>query len=200
MNRILIALALCTLLAGCITPPSGSHITTHYYRLRYVPQHDVTDNVEPLNKSVLVKVDLPKLLDDDRMVYLRGSYEIGYKEGHRWAEDLDQQLAEVFEQGLRPYFASVRALPLRQGDKPDYRLLIDVNTAWVNEDGEVVLAADWECRDSQKNVMAVGNQRITLTGWKSGDFGNFAQKLSQAASTMAKNIGQKISGLDQSTN
>lgn len=199
-NKTLLALALCTLMVGCITPPSGSSANTQYYRLRYIQQQNVTDNQQPQETSVLVKVLLPEVLDSQRMVYFKNDYEVAYKETQRWAEPLNIQLSSVLADGLSPYFTSVKALPIRVGEKPDYRLVVKISEAWINENEDVVLGASWEYLDSQKNLLAAGEQKITQTGWKRGDFGNFAQKLSVAASAMAKNIGQNISGLDQTAN
>jgi ABC-type uncharacterized transport system auxiliary subunit len=100
--------------AGCTTARAP-----HYYRLSLAPMA-ASSNPSPFPVSILVgRLNAPRILRDDRVVYGMSDVELGVDEYHRWIEAPTEMVEELLAQKLRrsgQYKAVQRVSSTARGD------------------------------------------------------------------------------------
>ena len=186
-------------LVGCFTPPGGSSAPVNFYRLDYAPagSEDGPVGVKNTNK-ILVKVSSSPLLKGPRMLQVSGDYEVNYAEGRRWAEPINAAFTRIIVMGLREDFATVEGVPVPNHFRPDYRISVTVDKLWGTSKGEIVMGVRWQIADARDNVLAESQKEIRKGGWRTGDYRQFAERVSGLMPDLVEAIKASLSSLDQS--
>ncbi|MGE6106825.1 PqiC family protein [Aeromonas sobria] len=136
MKRLITALALTGLLAGCSSAPA-----LHYYSLDADGSAQAAPISRPQHQLVLHPVILSDELDASKLVYQMEGKELYFTEYQRWAGSLDGQLNQLTQNGLSARLPGwvVRQDGARQGPV----LTIRVQRFQGRFDGRAVLSGRW---------------------------------------------------------
>lgn len=143
-------LGVSTILSGC----ASEAIT--YHTLRALP----ADNsmVSPSNNDqpiiALRNLSLPGYLDDQDIVYLKGSSQVVHIEGQQWAEPLSENLRNVFVERLKDITANPRILayPLANNIRPERIIDVQINDfAASKDDHKLLIRSNWQITQPGKN-------------------------------------------------
>lgn len=190
------------LLAGCFTPPMGTSAPSHYYRLdlsqtAQQASQSVVTAPTPSPTKLLVKVQLSEAIRGPRMVLAKSDYEISYLETHRWAEPLERAIGRVLVKELRPYYTAVDGIPLQAaGYSPTLRAEVLIEKLWGTGRGEIILESRWTISNDRDIPLVSGQKTFRQKGWSTGDYREFAEKVSRLIPELAKAINESISALD----
>jgi len=193
LRFILPLLAVLLALAGCL-PAGGPSAPTHFYRLEYASEPvKVTENEKTKDPSkVLVKVSANSALKGVRMAVAESAYELTYQEFERWAEPLSQSVQRLLVEGLRGSFAMVEGVPVLSGYDADYDVSVTLEKLWGTRRGEVVLAASWIVTDHTGHIVVTGRQEFRRGGWRTGDYRQFAERVSNTIPLLVQSIRESI--------
>lgn len=148
--KILSATALIALLlTGCSSGPA-----TAYHALR-APSGLGSSQVVAENQPVIAlrNLTLPGYLSDQDIVYLKGSNQIIYAQGQKWAEPLSENLRQVMVSELRNITdnPAILAYPLGSNIRP--KQIIDVQISDFvaqKERGILQLRSTWQTTDTSR--------------------------------------------------
>lgn len=136
---LLLVPACLILLTGCLSP--GSSPATTYYQLRPMdPAPEPIDTFEGI--MVVGPVELSPYLNNPRLVIRPTPHRVEYLEFHRWAEPLEQNLANVIAGDLSELLQSdlTYAYTPRVGIRDDvHSIRMRVHGFEVNENGQATL-------------------------------------------------------------
>lgn len=90
-------------------------------------------------------VSVPAYLDRPNIVFQQGPHEIAVAESHRWAGDLEDNIATVLAANLgrRLGTGNVRTYPWNDDDTMRYQITIEVRHFHANASGDAILQASW---------------------------------------------------------
>lgn len=163
----LLAVPLLLLTSGCFTPGASPDVT--FYQLRPSP-------VQPKPMAtfddilVIGPIELSPYINNSRLVYRPTTHQVAYRELHRWAEPLEQNLANILAQDISAYLDSQTTIAytprvaLREGM---HSLRIRIHRFDIDEDGKAVVeisAVHLEGTEAVRNPIL----RLNLTGRPEG--------------------------------
>jgi uncharacterized lipoprotein YmbA len=199
---MLLAMLAVNLLSGCsVLKPKED--ATRFFVLRSPdsgrPVAESAGRVRRL-KVGLLGVEVPQYLKTGTMAVRRGETEIAYPEFSRWAEPLDQAIARVVKDvlGTAPNVESV-TLGSRGGNGTDCDIALRVLACeGVRESAGaagISFKVAWEVRSGE-------SRRVTQRGvfvaapaeWNGTDYGQLAERLSEAARQLGSGLQAQIPG------
>ncbi|MBV7434289.1 PqiC family protein [Cardiobacteriaceae bacterium TAE3-ERU3] len=143
-------LGVSAILSGCASE------TITYHTLRALP----SDNsmVLPSNSEqpiiALRNLSLPGYLDDQDIVYLKGSSQVVHVEGQQWAEPLSENLRNIFVERLKNITANPRilAFPLANNIRPERIIDVQINDFVASrDDNKLLIRSNWQITQPGKN-------------------------------------------------
>lgn len=188
MKRIAVA-ATVLLLAGC-----GSPRTDFYTLTPVAPPHDASADAPGCAGPPLIvqRVLIPGILDRQSIVSSTGSGRLGISNQDRWAAPLDQIIQRVLAEDLRDRLPPGRVLA--PGDPPPASgaIGLDVNILrfMPDDDGSVVLRADWTLLDTKGAPMLTRSERIAAASH--GDAGSAVLAMSHDTGELADKIAAAL--------
>lgn len=142
-KNYLFTIALTTLLLGaCASAPIEHHTIRPLADGHTVP---TSSREQPI--IALRNLNLPGYMDEQEIVYLKGSSQIVTAQGHRWAEPLSENLRDVIVEQLQLITANPRVLayPLANNIRPERIIDIQINDFAANQsDNTLLLRANWQ--------------------------------------------------------
>jgi uncharacterized protein len=146
-------------------------------------------------KVGLMAVELPSYLRGKSIIVRTGTNEIYFADFDRWAEPLDQGISRVLKESLSSAqnVESV-AINSRGGDALDYEVSTRVVSCegfrGVNGNSSTHFAVVWEIRSTATNSMPPMQGVFTADAgvWDGKDYGQLAQRLSEAVVALSKAI------------
>ena len=127
------------LLSGCLSP--GSTPKTTFYQLR--SSNPAPEAIITMDEDMIVgPIELSPYLDTPKLVFRPTRQQVAYRELHRWAEPLEQNLANVMASDLSSLLNSKRTyaysprVGLREGV---FSIRMRVHRFEINEEGKAVM-------------------------------------------------------------
>lgn len=133
--RLLTALAMAALLAGCASSPAP-----HYYSLDLAALPSATTRTVPA--VLIAPASLPDALDRPQMISRHG-YEVRISDQHRWAEPLRRSIPRVLANEIGGLLNSARVVAGTELPDADYRVRIDVQRLDVLSGSSVEIDILW---------------------------------------------------------
>lgn len=134
-------LAVLLIPTGCLRPGKSPNVSFYQLRSASPAPGPVGEFAEVL---MVGPVELSPYLNTPRMVTRPSSHQVGYRDLHRWAEPLDQNIANVMAQDLSALLTSKRIyaysprIPLQNNH---HSIRIRIHTFEVDESGQASLDA-----------------------------------------------------------
>ena len=144
-----LSIIIASILSGC----ASETITYHTLRSQSV----ANSMVAPSNNQPIValrNLNLPGYLNDQDIVYLKGSSEVVHVTGQQWAEPLSENLRNVIIEQLKSITANPRILayPLANNIRPEKIIDIQINDFAARQDtNTLVIRANWQITEPGKN-------------------------------------------------
>ena len=139
--RLLTSLALpCLLLtSGCLSPGSSPEVT--FYQLR--PSTAAPEAIATFEEPLIVgPIELSPYINNARLVYRPTMHQVAYRELHRWAEPIEQNLANVIASDISDLLngQKVFAYSPRVGIQNEaHSLRMRIHRFEIDKDGNAVL-------------------------------------------------------------
>ena len=139
--RILTCLALPFLLltSGCLSPGSSPQVT--FYQLR--PSATEPEAIMMFEEPLIVgPIELSPYINNSRLVYRPTTHQVAYRELHRWAEPLEQNMANAISNDISSLLNSQKtfAYSPRVGIQNDiHSLRMRIHRFEIDEGGRAVL-------------------------------------------------------------
>jgi uncharacterized lipoprotein YmbA len=181
------------ILAGC-----GSSPPVHYYALETM---DTRLAVDAEGSPILAAgaFRMPEYLNRSQMVMQGPGAEIIVDDFNRWAEPLDDSIHRVLASNLDVLLESVVVVgyPSSAVLDIDYRLTGRFERFNANQDGLVVLDAQWGIADST-GAMRLSPRRVRFESQatKPNDPGSIAQAMSDVLAQFCRDIAGEIDSIE----
>ena len=166
---------------------------THFYLLRAMDSSTNSAMLETKKSGVslgLGPISFPKYLDRPHIVTRISSHEINLAEFHKWAEPLEENVANVLDENLSILLSTDRIVqyPWKRLNLPDYKLSLDVIQLDGKKHQEAVLKVRWTL---------VGNKGKIILQKKTSQFSEILrgpeyEDLVEAMSRMLASFSQEI--------
>ena len=172
---------------------------TKFYLLSSLTKQDVPAQSKVGTSELTLgigPINLPKYLDRPQIVTRASRNALTLAEFHKWAEQLEDNLAHVIAENLSILLGTDRVefFPWRLQRSIDYQLILDVIQFDRNEDGEAVLLSRWSLIDEKGRPLIKGKKsRVTAT-----PNGQDYESLVQALSATLADLSREIAGVIQS--
>ncbi|MBB5349992.1 hypothetical protein HNR46_000213 [Haloferula luteola] len=91
-------------------------------------------------------VTIPAYLDRDNLVFQQQGNSLAVAEAHRWAGELDENIAQVLATNLgrRKHSGNIRSYPWVDDHGLSYQIVVDIRQLHGNDEGDAVLDAVWQ--------------------------------------------------------
>jgi len=179
---------------GCVnTQP------THFYLLQAMDSSTNSVMVETKKSGVslgLGPISFPKYLDRPHIVTRISSHEIDLAEFHKWAEPLEDNVANVLDENLSALLSTDRIVPYpwKRSNPPDYQLSLDVIQLDGQKNQEAVLKVRWtlvaddgkrllQKKTSQFSEILRGSEYEDLVEAMSRMLASFSQEIADVINT-----------------
>jgi hypothetical protein len=172
---------------------------THFYLLRAMDSSTNSVMVETKKSGVslgLGPISFPKYLDRPHIVTRISSHEIDLAEFHKWAEPLEDNVANVLDENLSALLSTDRIVPYpwKRSNPPDYQLSLDVIQLDGQKNQEAVLKVRWtlvaddgkrllQKKTSQFSEILRGSEYEDLVEAMSRMLASFSQEIADAINT-----------------
>jgi len=184
------------ILAGCGTSPP-----VHYYALESMDKRLAAD-AEGSPILAAGPFRMPEYLNRSQMVMRGSGAEIIVDDFNRWAEPLDDSIHRVLASNLDVLLESVVvvAYPSSAVLDIDYRLIGRFDRFNADQDGLVVLDAQWGVADS-KGVVRLSPRRVRFESQatRPNDPGSIAQAMSDVLAQFCRVIASDTESLELDT-
>jgi uncharacterized lipoprotein YmbA len=133
-------------------------------------------------------VSLASYLDRANLVYQEGGNRMSVAESHRWAGDLEENIARVTATNLgrRLGTGNVRTYPWGSDSELRYQVSLDIRQLHGNADGDAVLEAAWR-------VYSLPDRRMIVSKSWSGTEPLKADGYDEMAAAQSRLLGQLAS-------
>lgn len=186
LKRALLCIGLC--LGACASEPD------HFYTLNILPKEAAAARTLPLIHVVL-KVDLPALVDRPEMVVNASDNSVKILDHQRWAPPLSDQLLQTLARDLERRRSDVlvadRAFDQKDNDPVTIR--VEIVSLSVDSVGNVLLEAHWRIVDTKAAVDDIGSDVFNSQVKRSG-FDGIAMGYSEVMSALAGKLSTQIRG------
>ncbi len=169
---------------------------THFYLLRAMDSSTNSVMVETKKSGVslgLGPISFPKYLDRPHIVTRISSHEIDLAEFHKWAEPLEDNVANVLDENLSALLSTDRIVqyPWKRSNLPDYQLSLDVIQLDGQKNQEAMLKVRWtlvaddgkrllQKKTSQFSEILRGSEYEDLVEAMSRMLASFSQEIADA--------------------
>ena len=179
---------------GCVnTQP------THFYLLRAMDSSTNSVMLETKKSGLslgLGPISFPKYLDRPHIVTRISSHEIDLAEFHKWAEPLEDNVANVLDENLSALLSTDRIVqyPWKRSNLPDYQLSLVVIQLDGQKNQEAMLKVRWtlvaddgqrllQKKTSQFSEILRGSKYEDLVEAMSRMLASFSQEIADAINT-----------------
>jgi uncharacterized lipoprotein YmbA len=178
-----------------------------FYLLRPLAGGDVgqfSEAVRSDKRAVAIgieSVELAAYLNRPEIATRRGRYEVHFADFDRWAEPLDENIAQVLADNLstllRPQ--NIHVFHGATSAQLDYRVSVYV-VRFDNEPGEeALLRAQWTLWDSDKRNMLVAREEEYREPLRKQDYESIAAADSRLLANLSRDIAEAVRHLPKST-
>ncbi len=145
------------LLIGCFLPESN-HVEPDYYLLSALPSDSNLSSFANDHSFYLREVEIPKYLQDSRMIMRSGTSSIRFRESKRWGEPLEDGIGRVLSLNLAAELncSSYSYFPHRRKDDPKWDLSVSFSSFEIVGE-EVLVAGAWSARHDAKEAVLQSN-------------------------------------------
>jgi len=135
VSQAAVNLSLCLLLACCASKPKSFYALT-------------SDGPAPATGGVglgIGPVSVASYLAHSNLVFQESDHQFTLAESHRWAGDLDDNIAHVLsvDLGRRLQTGNIRTYPWGDDTGLRYQIAVDIRQFHANSQGDAVLDATW---------------------------------------------------------
>lgn len=195
-------IAALVVLAGCSVFKAQSDATRYY--LLSAPETVAADaNAAIAAKPAigLRRIELPAYLRTAAIALRSGGTELRYATDARWAEPLEQSVAQVLASALQYRVAAgpVTVYPAPYAARPVYEVAVKVLACEGVDDSagrQVRFVAWWEIRETKASPdaapLASGAFTAPAQEWAAGDYADLTAKLGEAVSALGIEIGRAL--------
>lgn len=187
------------LASGCNLPlPQAQPDATRYYLLNSTDLRLEAEAATAAKRWVvgIRAVDVPAYLHGKSIAIRSRANEILFPEFVRWGEPLDQGIARVLAENLRPLkkVARVSTPPFRSDEQRDFEIVTNVTACEGTADGEVRFAATWRilAPGGSAGTIAEGSYAAAGLRWDGRDHGQLAARLSEALAELSREIAAAL--------
>ncbi len=143
------------LIGSLLTPscilPEANHVEPDFYLLTLpdYEQNKTDRGSSPASTFYLREIELPKYLQDNRLVFRPSMESVEFREYKRWGEPLEDGISRVLGNNLAQRLGtlSYSVFPNRRKNGPQFEIAISVLSFEKSSDGKAVLDALIEIRD-----------------------------------------------------
>ncbi len=189
-------------LAGCSMFKAQPDATRYY--LLSAPETvaaDATAAIAAKPPIGLRRIELPAYLRTAAIALRSGGTEMRYATDARWAEPLEQSIAQTLASALQYRVAAgpVVVYPAPYAAKPFYEVKVRVQACEGTEGAvgrQVRFVAQWEIRVTKDNPdlapLATGVFTAPVQEWTEGDYADLTAKLGEAVAALGGEIGRAL--------
>lgn len=187
--RLILPLALATLLNGCgTTPPSN------YYLLGADTATQARVAMERVIGVGLGPIEFPAYLDRNEIVISSGDHRLRTTEYQRWAEPLESGFARILAQNLTADLpdADVHNYPWRPDAPIDVQVHLKVLRFDADDRNRARLSVRWELIDRHSEIRYPPQNRDYLISAESGDYEALVKALSRCVGALSDDLAENI--------
>ena len=176
-------------LAGCAsTPPSK------FYILSPVPAGAAAPPAGLATAIGVGPVALPNYLDRPQIAVRTGANELRFNETHRWAEVLQENVANVLAENLARLVPTDRIalFPWGRTVTVDFQVTVQMSRFDADENGNVVLSALWRLYREQNREIVVENKAEVTEPVGGAGYPEIVAAQSRALATLSREIADAI--------
>jgi len=190
--RISIACVFMLNFLGC-----GTSQPSHFYLLRALSLDSVSGLSEPKQSNVslgLGPITFPKYLDRPQIVTKASAHEVELAEFHKWAEPLQENVANVLQENLSALLSTDRIFqyPWKRPSLLDYQLSLDVIQFDGTKSQEAVLKVRWTLVGEDGETLLVEKTSYFTEPVGGLDYEDFVQAMSRTLDSLSKEIADAI--------
>ena len=204
MNRItkgfLISVACVFVLnfLGC-----GTSQPSHFYLLRALSPASASGLSETKQSSLSIglgPVTLPEYLDRPQIVTRASAHEVELAEFHKWAEPLQENVANVLQENLSALLSTDRILgyPWKRPSLLDYQLSLDVIQFDGTKSQEAVLKVRWTLVGEDGETLLVQKTSHFTEPVGGLDYEDLVEAMSRMLATFSQEIADVIKPISRS--
>ncbi len=198
MNRIIRSFGFCIACVGVLSVLGcGTSQPSHFYLLRAMsPASDAgLSETKASSRSLgLGPVTLPRYLDRPQIVTKAGTHEVELAEFHKWAEPLQENVADVLQENLSILLSTDRIVqyPWKQSNPFDYQLSLEVLQFDGIKSQEAVLKVRWMLtgEDGAKVIHQKTSQFSEIL--RGPDYEDLVEAMSRMLDSLSKEIANVI--------
>lgn len=183
------------LLFGCAASPPVAYYTLAPMSEGKVP---LSSGDSQTARSIGVgPVSLPDVLDRPQIVTRPHPHRVDIAEFHRWGGSLKESLPRVLAENVAVCLGQERVVvfPWRGGDRPDYRVSVDILRFDGRLGDAVELIAVWTVRPKQDDAPPVIDRAVIRMPVSGKDYEAFVDAQSRALAALAESIAAAIADL-----
>lgn len=142
-------------------------------------------------------VSLPDVLDRPQIVTRPHPHRVDIAEFHRWGGSLKESLPRVLAENVAVCLGQeqVVVFPWRGGDRPDYRVSVDILRFDGRLGDSVELVAVWTVRPKKDDAPPVIDRAVIRMPVSGKDYEAFVDAQSRALAALAESIATAIADL-----
>ena len=106
-NLILVSLPSLIFLGSCVVPES-THVKPDFYLLAPISEDRNQTDFDTENSFYVNQVQVPRYLQDNRLVCRLREESVEFRESHRWGEPLEEGIARVLGSNLDAFWEAFR--------------------------------------------------------------------------------------------
>ena len=170
---------------------------THFYLLQAMGESAAPVTLESTQPAISLgigPIDFPKYLDRPQIVTRISAHEINLAEFHKWAEPLQENVANVLEENLSALLSTDRIVqyPWRRSNHPDYQLTASIIQFDGTTNQETVLKVRWALIESgSKRILQkkISQFSEVLLG---AEYENLVEAMSQTLASFSQEIASAV--------
>jgi uncharacterized lipoprotein YmbA len=180
-------------LSGCAnTQPS------QFYLLQALSSPPALSETKPFSQALgLGPITFPQYLNRPQIVTKASAHEVELAEFHKWAEPLQENVANVLEENLSVLLSTDQIVkhPWKRASLLDYQLSLDVIQFDGTKNREAVLKVRWTLVGEDGGTLLVKKTSHFIEPVGSLDYEDFVQAMSRTLDSLSKEIADAIKGL-----
>ena len=172
----------------------------HFYLLRAMDSSTHSAMLDTKKSGVslgLGPISFPKYLDRPHIVTRISSHEINLAEFHKWAEPLEENVANVLHENLSVLLSTDRIMqyPWKRSNLPDYQLSLDVIQLDGTQNQEAELKVRWTLTENDgKQVLQKKTSQFSEIV-RGSEYEDLVEAMSRILATYSQEIADAINAL-----
>ncbi|WP_448191548.1 PqiC family protein [Azospirillum sp. sgz301742] len=144
-------------------------------------------------------VTLPEYLDRSEIVSYASTNELHANRDDRWAERLPTNVTRVLAENLSILLATdrVHVMPTRNGDRPDYEVIVEFDRFQRTAAGQSVLDAHWAILDGTTRKTLVRDQTRMATRVPDDGYASLVAAMNENLTALSRDIARGFATLPQ---